>query len=200
MEKPCWEFGYADPAANTFGKPSAEVVRLADALPRGPAVLDVGCGEGRNALFLASRGFSVDAFDVSDAGIEKLRRGAGTLAVRAWVEDAAAHAFSGSYDAVICHGVLHLFPPPVRARVLDGIRRGTKPGGANVIAVFTDKVPAPPDLAPFFHGLFREGELASCYADWRIELRDAYVFSDEHPGGFRHTHALEKVVAWRPTG
>ena len=36
-------------------------------------VLDIGCGEGRNAIFLAGLGHTVDAFDISAAGIEKAR-------------------------------------------------------------------------------------------------------------------------------
>lgn len=59
--------------------------RLAD-LPRGRA-LDVACGAGRNALFLAEAGFTVDAVDVSRAGLE---RGARTAAERGltinWIE------------------------------------------------------------------------------------------------------------------
>ncbi len=42
-------------------------------LPRGKA-LDVACGEGRNALFLAARGFQVTAIDISPVGLEEGRR------------------------------------------------------------------------------------------------------------------------------
>lgn len=59
--------------------------RLAD-LPRGRA-LDVACGAGRNALFLAAAGYEVDAVDVSSVGLE---RGARTAAERGlavnWIE------------------------------------------------------------------------------------------------------------------
>ena len=34
-------------------------------------VLDIGCGEGKDAVFLARNGYSVTAFDLSEAGIEK---------------------------------------------------------------------------------------------------------------------------------
>jgi tellurite methyltransferase len=51
-----WEKGYADLEAKTFGGPSAEIIDLADQMPHGGTVLDMGCGEGRNALFLARRG------------------------------------------------------------------------------------------------------------------------------------------------
>ncbi|WP_286119110.1 class I SAM-dependent methyltransferase [Thermoactinomyces sp. DSM 45891] len=37
-------------------------------------LLDIGCGEGRNAVFFARNGYDVTAFDISDAGIEKTKR------------------------------------------------------------------------------------------------------------------------------
>ena len=68
---PFWKQTYRDDRADTFGRPSTEIVSLAERLPSGASVLDAGCGEGRNARFLAARGFRVDAFDVSAAGIEQ---------------------------------------------------------------------------------------------------------------------------------
>lgn len=46
-----------------------------DTLPRGNA-LDIACGAGRNALFLARAGFHVDAIDISPAGLERGRAAA----------------------------------------------------------------------------------------------------------------------------
>lgn len=66
------------------------------------------------------------------------------------------------------------------------------------MAVFTDRIPPPQDLAPFVKGLFREGELAELYADWQIDSSEAYTHEDEHPNGARHCHPVNKVVAWKP--
>ncbi len=75
MAKPVWEYAYAQNATLPIASPSAEIIRLAGILPQGSNVLDVGCGDGRNALFLAERGFRVDCFDISDAGIARLLAG-----------------------------------------------------------------------------------------------------------------------------
>jgi tellurite methyltransferase len=47
--------------------------QLIETQPRGRA-LDIACGGGRNALFLAELGFEVDALDISDVAIEHVRR------------------------------------------------------------------------------------------------------------------------------
>ena len=87
--EPFWEQAYRNDRADTFGRPSSEIVSLAERLPAAASVLDAGCGEGRNARFLAARGFRVDAFDVSAAGIDKLTRMAARdgVPVNAWPED-----------------------------------------------------------------------------------------------------------------
>src|SRR5262245_4061276 len=68
-----WETGYQDRGVSTMGGPNHDIVELAAALPVGARVLDLGCGEGRNAFYLAGRGCAVTAVDRSAAGIDKLR-------------------------------------------------------------------------------------------------------------------------------
>ena len=71
---PFWEQTYADSTVSTFSQgPTADVKEFCHIFPPNSAILDVGCGEGRNAIFLAGLGHTVDAFDISAAGIEKAR-------------------------------------------------------------------------------------------------------------------------------
>jgi tellurite methyltransferase len=191
---------YEDVDAEPFGPPSEEVIEIAAALPDGAFALDLGCGDGRNALLLADHGLYVDAFDISAAAIEKLRsraRAAG-VPVRTWVQDIGTFSFEREYDLVVAHGVLHLLGRDVWLHLLDSVRHHTRPGGWNIVAVFTDRLPPPPDLAPHMRGLFREGELLDCYADWAVERWEAYTLDDEHPGGIHHRHPVNKVVAQKP--
>ncbi len=70
-----WNRRYRDGAYAERKHPSAVLVdRLAEA-PAGPA-LDVACGAGRNALYLASTGRAVDAVDISGAALERGREAA----------------------------------------------------------------------------------------------------------------------------
>ena len=72
MEKPFWEKTYQDKSVSTFSKgPTSDLKEYAYLLNVPSSVLDVGCGEGRNSIFLAAQNHSVEAFDLSTAGIEK---------------------------------------------------------------------------------------------------------------------------------
>jgi 2-polyprenyl-3-methyl-5-hydroxy-6-metoxy-1,4-benzoquinol methylase len=62
--------------ADYFGNaPEASLVLCDHLLDRARPVLDVGCGQGRNAVYLARLGITVHAFDPSPVAIEQLRRG-----------------------------------------------------------------------------------------------------------------------------
>ena len=201
MSGPFWENAYRDVrAASPFCEASEEIRTLVRSLPAGARVLDLGCGDGRNGLFLLQQGCEVTAVDVSAAGIAKLvaRAGAAASRLRAVVQDVRRYAMVGPFDLVVAHGLLHLLPREDWAVVIRSMQAATRPRGYNVAAVFTDALPAPPDLEPYLVGPFREGELREAYRGWSIELYRAYVLEDEHPGGIRHRHAVDKIVARKP--
>ncbi|NUS44624.1 MAG: class I SAM-dependent methyltransferase [Mycobacteriaceae bacterium] len=72
MDARVWDERYASSELVWGAPPNAVVVEQVTALEGGRA-LDLGCGEGRNALWLASRGWEVDALDFSQVGIDKGR-------------------------------------------------------------------------------------------------------------------------------
>ena len=160
-------------------------------------MLDLGCGDGRNALFLAESGFDVTAVDTSAAGIEKLQHLADArgLSIRTEIRDMRTYDFKTTYDLIIVHGSLHLIEREYWVPLLNEIKSYTNLGGYNVIAVFTDRIPPPDDLRDLAVGLFREEELFEFYEDWRTQLRQSYVLEDQHPGGLKHRHPINKVVA-----
>ncbi len=197
--QPFWERTYQLPDSSTFGEPSEEIVSLAGILPPGASILDLGCGEGRNALYLADRGFSVTAVDISENGIQKLSNLASerALTVATEVADMCCYKWNKKFDVIISHGCLHLVPRAEWERIIKKFKDYTLPGGFNVVAVFTDRIPPPPDMKDYCVGLFHEDELFAHYSDWRIQLQRSYTIHDEHPGGIRHTHPINKMVAQR---
>lgn len=71
-------------------------------------------------------------------------------------------------------------------------------GGYHVMAVFTNALEAPQDLRQWNVGLFNERELFTIYRDWHVIEKKNYILEDEHPGGIRHRHPINKLVAQRP--
>ena len=198
MGKPFWEKTYRDDSVSTFAKePTADIAEYWTLFPVGGTVLDVGCGEGRNSVFLAEKGFVVNAFDISIAGIEKARRIASTRGVNVnfMCNDLSVFSFTKSYDVILSHGVLHLCEKADRDVFIEQAKRNTVAGGYNVFEVFTNRLPATPDNAPCTKSLFDVGELPSRYNEWEIIHHLEGVFEDTHPGGIHHQHAYERIIA-----
>jgi tellurite methyltransferase len=201
MDKPFWENTYKSDDAATFGvEPSRNIKAIWKQFEKGWQILDVGCGEGRDSIFLAGQGFKVDAFDVSEAGIAKVQRISADKNVKlnAWVQDLTQFQFNKSYDVITTHGALHLVEREQWYDFIMQMKANTNAGGMNIIGIFTNKLPATPDNAPFTKGLFNEGELKTLYEDWEIIHQNARVFEDEHPGGIKHKHASENIIARKP--
>lgn len=71
MEKSsAWEEAYRDVESLWGLKPDFELAEYADLVPKGK-VLDLGIGEGRNALFFAKKGYEVEGFDMSQTAVDR---------------------------------------------------------------------------------------------------------------------------------
>jgi tellurite methyltransferase len=200
--RPFWEDVYEDlDGPGAFGPPSAETVELAKRLPADARILDLGCGDGRHAIYLAAHGFHVRAIDVSPLAIRKLQHNAllRGVVIKTVVQDLRDLTIDGACDLIIAHGCLHLVEHKHSSRLLKEMKAATKAGGYNVVAVFTDAIEMPDDFQPFMRGLFREGDLLQAYAGWQIKESRSYVFEDDHPGGVHHRHAVGKLVVRKPS-
>lgn len=71
---PFWEKTYQEHDTITFSNiPNSTITEFEYLMDIPSKVLDVGCGEGQNAIYLAQQGHRVDAFDLSEHGIAKLK-------------------------------------------------------------------------------------------------------------------------------
>lgn len=162
-------------------------------------VLDIGCGDGRNAIFLAQKGFLVTAFDISVLGVTKLKHQAKkkNVSIDAFVQNMISYNFVHEFNLIITHGCLHFIPKKDSLRLLRKIMDHTVKKGYNVHAVFTDTIEPSEDMKPLCKGLFKEGEIFEFYRDWEIIIQKSYILEDEHPGGIKHKHPINKIVAKR---
>ncbi|MDT7798730.1 MAG: hypothetical protein QOI78_2163 [Actinomycetota bacterium] len=119
-----WDEHYRNPPAERVNPLLAEV---AGALPAG-AALDLGCGSGGDALWLARRGWRVTAADLAATAVESLRHRAGGLPVTPVRIDLAEAFPDGTFDLVSAQYLHTPFPLP-RERVLRRAADALRPGG-----------------------------------------------------------------------
>lgn len=160
-------------------------------------LLDVGCGEGKDAVFFARCGYDVSAFDVSGAGIEKTKRLAesANVHVNAFKANICDYRLDSKYDVLYSSGVLHYIKPELRDEIFDDYRKHTNIDGINAFNVFVQKpfVAQPPEKEEHSY-LWRSGQLLTYYHDWFAEDFKEYVF-DCNSSGIPHEHALNELYA-----
>ena len=108
-----WEERYAEGTRFWSGRVNATTAAVASGLPRGSA-LEIGCGEGADAVWLAEQGWTVTAVDVSPTAISRARAAADERGladrVRFLVADAVDDLPAGTYDLVVS-SFLHSWEP-----------------------------------------------------------------------------------------
>lgn len=137
MSNAFWDERYAGTDLVYGEAPNEFLVQMADRIPARGDALDIGAGEGRNALFLASRGLNVLAVDQSVVGMEKAKRLARerglALQTRA-IDLRDFDAEPGSFD-VVSSIFVHL-PSELRSAVHRRLVAWLKPGGVYVLEAY----------------------------------------------------------------
>lgn len=163
-------------------------------------LLEIGCGEGRDAVFFAKNGFIVTAFDVTESGIEKAKRLAEIHQVDVDFFKADLRQFRAeeTYDVIYSSGVLHHLPPGLREEMFENYKSHTAPGGLNAANVFVRKpyIPIPPD-SDGDDDTWESGELASYYREWRMEAMYEEEFTCRS-NAVLHQHCMNVVIAKKP--
>lgn len=188
-----WNRRYARRGVDALERPpSAWLLEHRALLPDTGArrALDVACGKGRNAAYLARLGFEVDAVDISDVAIDALRAAAADqrLAVRACRLDLERSELPvAAYDVIVQINYLQrsLFGPLAQA---------LKPGGILLLQTFSRADTGQPGDGAEHRFLLDRNELLSSFPD--LDVVDHRAGVAEHAGTARATAGL---VARRPT-
>jgi SAM-dependent methyltransferase len=124
-----------------IGTPQPAIVRLCETGGITGRVLDLGCGTGANAVFLAQHGLDVLGLDASSIAIQRARARAAeqrVTTVRFVVGDARQLASLGEpFDTVLDCGLWHTLSDADRAQVLAGVHAVLRPGGSYVLMCFS---------------------------------------------------------------
>ena len=115
-----YERVYAD-THHALGEPTKEFVEFFDTIDEPVSVLDIGCGQGRDALFIARRGHSVFGVDLSATGIGDMLNDAAleSLDIRGEVADVREYEPERAFDVVLIDRTLHMLSIDERRAVLS---------------------------------------------------------------------------------
>lgn len=183
----------------------------------GGFVLDIGCGSGRDAVFLAQHGFKVTAIDTKRGAIGAAQKLATVAGVSAdfLVQDVRNWTFPAKhYTIIIAFNSLFFLSKNDLYAAIENIKKSLIPGGIAIIASFTvddamfDKVKkentkvgerdfqSTDGYAWYF---LDHGELAKAFSDFQILFHEEKTVNDPgHAGSPEpHLHAIERIVAKR---
>lgn len=133
------------------------------------ATLDMGCSNGRNALYLGQLGFNVNAIDINSGAVDMLQsiiNEEGINNIKAQVHDINSASLSGDYGFIACTVTLMFINPNHIDAVISDMQKCTQSGGYNLIvcAMSTEDNPCP---VPFPFTL-KTGQLRDAYAGWEL--------------------------------
>jgi len=144
----------------------SEVVYSAGIVKPGKT-LDLGCGNGRNSVYLAANGFDVTAWDknpASIANLERIKAAEGLDNLDIAIKDLNTLTFDGEYDFIFSTVVMMFLEAKTIPGLIANMQRCTKPGGYNLIVAAMDTADYPCTVG--FPFAFKEGELRDYYAGW----------------------------------
>jgi len=178
--------------------PSTMCLKVLELLPpeNHIKIIDIGCGEGKDAVFFARCGYDVSAFDISEAGLEKTKRLAdkANVYVRTFRANILDYRLEENYDIIYSSGIFSYIKPELRDEIMSNYKTHVNKNGIVALHTFVEK--------PFIHQpekqkhtyLWKSGQLFTYFYDWYIEYCTEYVF-DCNSGGIPHQHAANRLFA-----
>ncbi len=195
-----WDVRFDRPDYIFGTRPNTFLEEYAVVIPAGGDVLAIADGEGRNSVFLAERGYAVDAVDGSSVAIEKARRLAAERGVvvnhrhddltrMGWPEEA--------YDAVVAVFIQFL-PRAARPRLWARVRSALRPGGVLLLIGYTPRQlaygtggPGDPDR------LYEPAQLRDELGMFTLERFEEHEYEMDEGPGHHGMSAVVEVIARR---
>jgi SAM-dependent methyltransferase len=192
-----WDQRYATDHYVYGTEPNDFLAGVVAGLPVAGRALCLAEGEGRNAVFLAERGFEVHAVDASRVGLDKARELARRRAVSITTEVADLDGYRIEPEAwdlivsIFCH-----VPPAVRRALHGEVVRGLRPGGRFVLEAYRPAQIAlgtggPPDAGLMVSLDALHDELAGLVFEHSVECERDVIEGHLHTG----RGAVVQVVA-----
>ena len=195
-----WDKRFSTPDYIFGEEPNAFLVAQAACFSPGQA-LALADGEGRNSVWLARQGFSVDAFDFSEPAVEKARALAAKHGVSPNFTRAAWKSFDwkpSHYDLVA--GIFFQFATPdERAELFEKIKHSLKPGGIVLIQGYGKNQLSYNTGGPGkLDHLYDEDLLRQAFAGYEVQVCETYETKLHEGAAHSGMSALVGFVARKP--
>ncbi|MGH3425483.1 MAG: PfkB family carbohydrate kinase, partial [Nocardioidaceae bacterium] len=187
MDAQSWEDRYRGSDKVFSGNPNGVLVTEASGLPPGHA-LDVGCGEGADAVWLARRGWRVTAVDISPTALQRAAAGADLTDRVEWTHAdlITTPPQPGAFDLVS----VQYFPLPHQPdhAALRGLLGAVAPGGT-LLFVGHDLADLPARVGFDPSGYYQPDDIARILDDdWAVLVDETRRRAAPAPAGTHHTH------------
>lgn len=160
--------------------------------------LDMGCSNGRNALYLSQLGFNVTAVDSNANAIQMLQsivahEGISTIDPR--VYDINQAGLDADYGFIACTVTLMFLDPGRVEAVLADMQEHTLPGGCNLIVCAMDTAAYPCSVG--FPFTLQEGQLSAMYQGWDMLKYNEDLGTMHHGAQLQFATMLARKPAYR---
>lgn len=165
-------------------------------------VLDLGAGEGKNAVYLASKGAKVIAVDISDIALSRFNKQPNFNLYKNNItiiqKDIRSLYFEkDEFDLIVAYGIFHALDNIHEIyQLFDESIKWLNTGGYYIIATFTDKIP-PPSIQNYleYSSFLNYNKFIKYISKYEIIKEEHDIITETHPTSkIEHQHSIVRVL------